>query len=350
MASADFISGYQSGWSDCLNKQTNQYPVAPPVPPADPAIIVIQPTQVINTIIDSKTALSPAKQQKFALIPGKTYNLAGNWSPKFGNFDLDCTGATVIVTEPANCSSGIRTTQPNCTFRNGTWSFLTAGQYDLFRFQAPLCSAIGVTLTGPTIATFGMADVGGTHALFQNCIIPITNSVSIYLTEDDAQAIGNTLAGSYGETVLRVDNPAPVKTPRNPNRVLVTGNTFHTVGGTNQKGAVEWRNAGTGCVFQNNTMYDYARVGQDGMTTAGQSIGGIQVLGNKFIGNGPLLVNLMLKNGVILIGVASNTFSVIHPITMSGPAQVTFNPATTAAAALYNKANVTANVAITGGF
>lgn len=349
------IPSYQSGYADAKAGKASLYPVVvappPPViitPPSVLGVRLIGVTENWQNVIDT----APATQTQFSLSPKAAYKGVGNWIPKRGNWTLDGQGASIVFTEPAGASSIIRVgaSTPDVNFKNMTVSVAVAGNFDMFRFQAPVCSAINVTLTGPTIATFGMADIGGTHALFQGCTIPLTNSVSIYMTEDDAQASGNTLVGSVGETVMRVDNPAPSATLRLPNRVIITGNTFFTVGGKNEKGAVEWRNAGTGCVFQDNTMHDYVRVGQDGMTAASQSISGIQILGNTFIGQGPLPVNLMLKNGIVLIGVTSNKFSVVHPIDISGPSQVTFNPPTTAAEALYNKANVTANAAITGGF
>lgn len=350
------IVSYQSGYADAKAGKVSQYPVvvAPPPPPPvitpPPALSVrlIAVTENWQNVIDT----APATTTQFALVPNGQYKGVGNWIPKRGSFTLDGQQASVVFTEPAGSSSVIRVSSatPDVTFRNMVVSVAVAGNFDMFRLQAPMCAVIACTLVGPTIATFGMADLGATHALFQGNKAVVTNSVTIYATEDDAQIAGNTLAGSYGETVVRVDNPAPLATLRLPNRVSISGNTISTVGGTNQKGAIEWRYAGTGSMCQSNTLHDYIRIGQDGMTTAGQSIEEIQVLGNTFVGQGPEPVNIMVKNGVVLFGTSSNKFSVVHPITMSGPATVTFNPPTNAPAALYNKANVTANVAITGGF
>jgi hypothetical protein len=342
----EFVAGWTARAIADGTEPVTATPNPTPAPTPTPAVRVIAPTENFQTVIDT----APPSETQFALDPKASYKGTGNWTPKRGNFTLNGQGASVVFSEPAGASSIIRTTSPGARFENLIVSVAAAGNFDMFRFQADSCAAIGCTLTGPTIATFGMADVGGTKALFQGNTIPLVNSVAVYLSEDDAHAIGNTFTvGSAGETVLRVDNPA-VTPVRCPQRVIVSGNTFFTVGGANQKGCVEWRSAGSGCVFQSNTCHDYVRVGQDGMTLPGQSIAGLQILGNTFIGAGPEPVNLMIKNGVILIGTASNHFSVVHPITMSGPAEVTFNPATTAAAADYNKANVPANVKVTGGY
>lgn len=339
--SSDYIAGYQQGWSDAKANVTNQYPVAPPPPPPDPSVMTIQPTQVITTVIDANTNLKTTT--KFQLVPGKTYSFPGNWLPKNGNFDLTATGATVIITEPAGASSGIRSTKPNCTFRGGTWSFLTAGQFCLFRFQAPLCSVIGVTLTGPTIATFGMGDLGGTQALFSKCIIPITNSCSIFLTEDDNQCIGCTFAGSYGEAVFRVDNNTATP-PKLPARVLVNNNTVNDL---NRKGS-EWRNAAAGCQMTGNTFNaTYVRIGQDGMKTPGQSIMGILVTGNTWTSADALGMCLECKNGIVTA--IKNVYPPISPamhnaITVSGPLTLTVD-----APNLYNATTKPANVTVTGG-
>lgn len=332
------VPSYQSGYSDASNGKPSLYPVASP-PPPDPSAIVIQPTQVLTYVIDSST--NAKTTTKFTLVAGKAYSMPGNWSPKFGNFDLDATTATIIVTEPAGASSGVRTTKPNCTFRNGTWSFLTAGNFTLFRFQAPVCSVIGATLTGPTIATFGMGDVGGTQALFQNCVIPITNSCSIFLTEDDNQLMGCSMLGSYGEAVFRVDNNTNGKMPA---RVLVK---YNTVTDLNNKGS-EWRYAAAGAVMSGNTFNKtYVRVGQDKCTTVGQSIGGITITGNTFNGADALGMCLMLKNGIV--AAVGNIYppdgpSNHNPITVSGPLQLVVD-----APNLYDAATKPANVTVTGG-
>lgn len=346
MASADFIAGYQLGWSDKSASRTNQFPVpvTPPLPPVDPTVRVIQPTENFQTVIDT----SAPTVTTFQLVTGKTYQGVGNWTPARDNFTLDGMGATAILTEPAACSSVFKLAKPNVTIRNLIVSMLTAGQDVMFRILAPVCSVINCTLVGPTIATFCLVDAGGTHALVQGNTVPLTNAVSIYGCEDDGQYLNNVMAGSYGETTFRISNRPDGHSPA---RVLVAGNTING-SYKNAKGSWELRSLGVSCVFHGNTMNDYGRAGQDGMTSPGQSIAGLLIDGNTWVGEGSIKENLMLKNGIITV--SNNKFAVSiaeRPITVSGPLTLTLpannNTVTPVGTQLYNPAKP-ANVTING--
>lgn len=340
--SADFVLGYQSGWNDCKAIRPNLYP--PPVPapipvpmnPA-PAVRVISPNENIQQVIDTTAFVA------YQLALGAKYTLAGNWQPKRGGWSLDCLNASVTFTEPASASSVVKLTLPNITIRNMVASMNVTGQDVLFRISGALCSVINCTYVGPIIATFGFVDVGGVHALFSACMVPVTNSCSFYSCEDDSNFSGNTLHGSVGETVFRFDNSP---TGKKPAGIVFFGNTVYTVGGTNQKGCGELRSVDEDTTVTSNIFYDYVRVGQAGMTSVTQSVVSLLLSGNIWKGVGTIPENLMIMNGAVTV--SGNTFLGPHPpVTLAGPATVAFS-SNVSPVPLFNPANKPANVTVSG--
>lgn len=340
------------GWRDAdvatIAAQSAPPPVQPP-PVTPPVIIVggttrtIQPGENVVGILNAAVA-----HQAYKLVAGQVYNLPGvQVANKTVEWSLDATGAVVRWTLPTEHPTDPKTcfklAASGAKFIGGTWTTNAAlfGLYAATTIQG-LTLTDGSTQFAKCDEQFGQ---GGAGTIIEDCTIGVCNSVGVFSTQA-ISILRNKFAGSIGEVSVRVDctNPGMVS----PNDVVIDSNIIHAAG-TNQKGAVELRVLGVRNKLTRNTLYDYVRGGQDGMTTAGQSIGELLIDQNTFVGPGGLPENLMIKNGVITIG--TNRYSIAqHPITLGGPAKITFNPPVQASSNLYNRQNVQGNVQIVGGY
>lgn len=366
------VVSYQAGYADSRANKPSRYPVvssapapaapaapaptpAPPPPAVAAGVVVIHPTDNFNLIL--RTQKGPGK---FQLVPGATYN----WQYPLltsAPYTLDGQGATVQFNTAAvgNPTTLFHFSQANTVVSNlhvqaiGT----TNSGCVVFRSYAANCIVEGVTVSdGFDTAIF--TDVNGVGNTFSNLAIGKTISVSAYITASGTKLSYVTAAGSEAETVFRVDLATNKVAPEN---VSIDHCTITTVGGTNLKGAMEWRVAGIGCSFTNNIVHDYMRVGQNAPAPgggAGSIIGGITIQNNTWSNLPPTSVknHLMLIAGVVAI-VNQNDFIVdgtMQTASVAGPSSYTFTnnrrhpnaAGVTPRPDLYDKSTVPADVSI----
>lgn len=285
-----------------------------------PAIITVKPTDNIQTIV---AALKGG--EALQLVPGGNYTWQGPVAWKVPNVSFNFSGATITFTMKPNWNMCFQVQGAGTKLYSGTFKVAANTQYCLFRVYAD-----GVTISGNKIGNGFcnalITDHGGTNCSFVSNVVGLTNSCSVFLTQDGGTLNGNVFAGSIGEATLRIDRI--LTTDPNGANISIIGNAIRSVAGSNLKGICEWRQAGAGCSFTSNFCYDYVRIGQDYQTTTNGSIGNVAVSNNTWMQLPPTSVNehLMLKNGTVTV--VGNIFPVNASTQVaygSGHVDVTFS-------------------------
>lgn len=366
------IASYRCGYADAQNHLPSKFPVPAPAPtpaptptpppavptPPPPApvpvgVVVVQPTDNFQQML---TALK--EPTGFQLVAGKTYTWDTPLIPA-APFTLDGQGATVCLTPTKGATTLFHFGQTGIIIENLSIQALPANANQnnvVFRSYAPGCTVTNVTISDGFDTAF-FTDIGATGNTFSASKVGKTNSVSLYVTASGTTIKSVTAAGSYAETVFRVDLATD---NTRPNNVVLDSCTLTALGGANLKGTMEWRTFGTGCQCTNNNLLDYGRVGQNSAPGGVGSIGGgLLIQGNKFP-NLPIAAvgsHLLLISGVN-VTVNNNDFLVdgkIQTLAIAGPSvYVLTNNRRHANAAgvvpradLYDTATVPANATIT---
>lgn len=304
---------WNSGWE--ARDAVDNPPATQPTPA--PIVRTILPNENLVAIINAATS-----GENFKLVAGQTYTVLPAQVSTKVPWNLDATGATVNWTVPPTVATAcVRAGYPGVHVAGGTWKTNAIFVEVLAaNFQLTDATIVDGATKAVDIEKFGASS--GAGAIISGNTFGKTNSVTLYDSESDIQVLKNTFAGSVGEVPIRIDCDGKGVSPTG---FSIKGNTIHTVGGANLKGAEIRQGSGE---VSGNTFHDYLRVGQ-GTATAANQFCTVAISGNNWPALPPTSIqqHLMLMAGVTAT-VTNNDFMVdatMETASISAPTAVTFS-------------------------
>lgn len=158
---------------------------------------------------------------------------------------------------------------------------------------------------------FFLADVGGVSAKLDSITCNYTDTVAVYVTQDNFTLTNSKFTGSYGEDTIRFDIAAAGAA--NPKNILIdhleVDNKINSMG----KEALSLRMSGPGSIIRNSTIHWYMRLGQTAAAGApviplGSTGGGVTIQNNVFDLNSPTEFQRIAIHSGVIATVSGNTF------------------------------------------
>lgn len=285
-------------------------PSASPKPTPTP-IPVIPVSASANLI----TVLQGAKPgSHFQLAPKATYHVGGTMVITAANLSVDLNGSTLNLTPSPGASSDIVVRGAHFELFNGTIAKgnVFVRSYADSTFLHDLVSSDG-------LGQFFLGDVGSTHATIHHATIGKTNSVSVYWVQDNFTISNSSLAGSYGEYVLREEVPS-IANPPLPKNALISNVQAHNHNPYGKQAIGIRMGSAT---IENSTIDGNIRIGQAGATSIGQNNPSFVIRNTQFTSLDSPQLSLMQGVSATVDGCTFLSDGITRNIAIDGVTQAT---------------------------